>query len=312
MAKKKSVKRAVGDRVPLEDLVGKDLFSGIKGKRFSIYPSHKYNKGEFMERAGDLFYAEECYKRLRENLGDVEAVDGFAGLASDFMQGKKDNNYDRLREKPDLALRQAEVLWDTGSLNMAKYIGNNISPVLDKLPAENLYSLFTRVPLYRTGKMEWDRIAELRDKNIQIERAREKGSSIAPVVKEELQDLLKVAPEEQEIFIRKNRSVVIPHLIQDIGETIQEAFYTLFRDNQGNLVKKDLRQFMGKNYKTGESFIRSLPKDERESYWNDNMRPQYVEVARELYDANSVKKKNTGSRGAKGRRIKAQKIGLSA
>ena len=74
---------------------------------------------------------------------------------------------------------------------------NHRSELLNKLSGEQLYSLFSRVPLYKIGNKDHDRIIELRDKVMQISQAPEKGKDIGEIVQKEVNRLIEQAPEEQ-------------------------------------------------------------------------------------------------------------------
>ena len=118
-------------------------------------------------------------------------------------------------------------------------------------------------------------------------------------------------PDEQKGFIVRNQ---IPSLIKTLAEYIQKAFVSLFRDEEGKLDKSALRRFLEDNYKVAEDFIdKEIPNDkpkEKEKYWNDNLKTQYVEVARELYGSEKKEERKDKDKDKEERKDKAKNLGL--
>lgn len=298
--------------MPLEELIGQEEFNSLAGKPFGIDPGMGYDRKEFVTRAGDLFDVEEYYQRLSKNSGDVDALIDLANLANKFMAGDKERNRAMLQENPNLALEQANVLYTSGSNKMARFVGNKKEAVLDKLSAEHLYSLFSRIPLYKTEDKQHDRIRKLRDKVGEIQETAKKGGDVGSVVQEEVSEIIKKAPEEQKIFIIRNQHLAIPHLTNGVIASIQKAFGYLFRTTDEKLDKEGLKKYLARNYKAAEDFINGAPEQEREDYWSDNLKPQYVELARELYKSEKQEQKKEDNPEKEARKEKAREIGLAA
>ncbi len=295
----------------LTDYLTEDEIGEIKGKPFGIDFKGKYDREEFVKRAEDLFNVEEYYSKLRENSSDIGALNDLMGIAIEYMADDKRKNIALLQKNPHLALEQGEILYSAGSYSMAKFVENNRNEFLDRLSVEQLYSLFRRVPLYKTEDKKYERIRGLREKVMLIQEVGRKGGDIGSVVEEELKELMEKVPDEQKGFIVRNQ---IPSLIKTLAEYIQKAFVSLFRDEEGKLDKSALRRFLEDNYKVAEDFIdKEIPNDkpkEKEKYWNDNLKTQYVEVARELYGSEKKEERKDKDKDKEERKDKAKNLGL--
>jgi len=299
----------------LENLIGQEAHENIRGKPFGINPDSDYNREEFIKRAGDLFDVYDYYSKLRENINDVDALNDLIAIAVQYIPGNPKLNTVNLQENPHLVLEQGDALSSAGSTAMSKFVENNRSKILGKLSAKQLYNLFLRAPSYQTNDKEHDRKVALRNKVLAMQEASKKGEDLGSVVEKETQELIEGAPKEQQMYILKNAHLVIPVLRQAILEEIQKSFSKLFKDEEGNLNKAELLNYLERNYKVAEDFIENIPSDnqkERDDYWDKNLKPQYLELARELYSSEKKEYKQEKNPDKENRKTAAKELGLSA
>ncbi len=280
----------------LETLIGKDTLKSLRGRPFGIDPKIVYNsnseeiRAEFVGKAGDLFDIEEYYATLRENSGDIGTINDLVGIAVNYMPGDKGENAAMLRD-PHVALEQADVLLSAGYYNMARFVENNRDAIFDRLSADQLYGLFSKVPLYKTGNQEHDNIADLRAKMMQIQEASKKGEDLGSAIQKELQELIGMIPEEQRAFLQNNSRAMISSLTNAVVNGVQKSFKGLFRQQDKTLDKNALREYLEDNYEVVEDTLDDKNKSsserlsEREKFgrWDKNLKMQYVEVARALF-----------------------------
>ena len=283
----------------LEQLLGEQAVNEIKGRPFGIDPSMKYDgnskevQEKFVKYAGNLFDVEKYYGKLKENSGDIGTLNDLAQLALKYMAGDKETNTAIMRD-PNKALQQADVLLSTGYVNMAKFVENNRNKILDKLSAEQLYSLVNRVPLYGTGNEGHDRVILLRDKLMKINQTAQEKGDIKSAINREIEELIEKMPEEQKAFFQENSEIYLQSLTRAILGKINKAYASLFKTADGkNLDKPALKKYLEDNYRVIEDVMseKDRPDNERLEIWDKNLKPQYVEIAKELYpiDKNEVK-----------------------
>lgn len=298
----------------LEELIGKQALDEIKGKPFGINSADKYDRKEFVKSASDLFDIEEYYSALRENSSNMDALNDLIGVAVDYMAGDKKANAALLQENPHAAIEEAEVLYSYGSIAMAKYIENNRREVLDKLDAKQLNSVFQRVPLQKTGDKEYDRIRDLREKIMQMQKASEEKGDIGDIIRNELNELIEQIPEEQKIFLSRTKDLSLPILQRAIIDRIQKAYALAFRDKEGNLDKEKLRKCLVANYKVTEDYMKNeIPSgDEKEKFkiWDKNLKSHYLELARELYKPEKKTQKEKDDPDKEKRKSYAASLGI--
>jgi len=281
----------------LEKMIGEDEFKGIVGKPFGINPEAPYERKEFVARADPLFDLTGYHAALTKNSGDVEALNDLTGLLSGYIEG--DDQYkkewtEQAKENPHLAISRSDKCLSMGYVNMAKFVEKNRKSLLDKLSAEQLYKVFSRVLLYKTGDKEHDRVADLKMKMMQIQQAVQEGGNINDVIAKELKELRESMPPEHQAYLFENEHIVSPALGKVIIRTLQKKFSSLFRDDKGNLDKNQLIKYLKRNYKVVEDDIESIPADnEKERYkrWEKNLKPQYIEIARELLSSEKSEQK---------------------
>jgi len=288
-----------------------DVVQELKGKPFGINPSSVYSRKSFVRNAKKLFDVEDAYKRLGEShLTDRGALEDLIKIGVDYADGTPEDNKTLWRAQPSVALDQGKALLDAGYEKTALFVANHRHSLLDKLSAEQLYALFSSVPLYKTGDKEHDNAAEIRNKVARIQEAANKGNDVGAVVAEEVEALVKNSPKEQQEYIMRNSHVVIPTLKNSVAKAMQKAFSKLFRDERGELNKTALIKYLERNYKVAENFIDEAPDEEKADYWGDNLKLQYVEIARQLYGSEDKAQKLKDNPEKEVRKAKAKGLGL--
>lgn len=297
----------------LEELI-RERFKELAGKPFGINPYMAYNRDNFVETTGKLFDVEKAYQRLNRNPHDIGALNDLIGIAAGHMTGKPEDNIALLSQNPHVAIDQGDVLLSKGYTNLAKFVENHRNQFLSELSAEQLYALFEdeRFPYYKTNDREHERASKLREKILQMKAAQKQGISLDAVVQQEVKELIEAAPEEQRIFIARNQHLVIPYLTRAIIEELQGAYAGLFRDKEGNLDRNALINYLIANYNVAEDFIAGVPDKEQADYWNDNLKPQYVEIARQLYSSEKAAKERDENPEKEARKDRARELGLRA
>ncbi|MFH1711258.1 MAG: hypothetical protein ABH840_03025 [Nanoarchaeota archaeon] len=301
----------------LEDLIGQDELKSIVGKPFGISPDSKYDRKDFVTKASDLFDLEEYHGKLTKNSGDVSALNDTTGLLYSYIEG--DDEYkkewiEQAKENPHLALSRSDKCLSVGYVNMAKFVENNRKSLLDKLSAKQLYGIFSRVQLYKTGEKEHDRAVDLRMKMMQMQQASQEGGNINEVISKELSELVNSMPPEHQAYLFENEHLVLPSIGRVIIRAIQKKFSSLFKDEKGNLDKAQLIKYLEKNYKVVEDDIKGIPSEnEKERYkrWDKNLKPQYIEIARELLSPEKSEQKEKDDQEGEKRKKKAKRKGLS-
>lgn len=294
----------------LEYLAGEEELNKGKAKPFGIAAGIPYSRDTFVKDAGDLFDLEEGYQKFRKDSKDTDALEDIVKVISKYFTGGRTNSSQMFMENPAQALDFANSALSRGYVSMAGFVANQREELLDKLSAKQLYSLFARVPLYKSGEKERDRIKDLRDKVFQMQRANEEGKDIGSAVQDEVQELIESLPDEQKMFVNKNHQIALPYLTNYVARSIQKAFSSLFKDKEGKLDKKAIINYITENYTVAEKFIDTLPDDEKADYWDDNLKPQYVEIARELYGAEKKAYKLEKNPEKEARKARAKEVGL--
>jgi hypothetical protein len=284
----------------LEDLIGKegtdkiskDLgLSSEKIKPFSIDPSHDYERDEFVDRADALFDLNEHYSALRQNVNDMDAL-------GDVVKDLKDHIpapqilVPELYKNPHQAIAEADRFLSRGIESMAKFVERNRRNMLGKLDEKALYGLFQSVPSYTTGNPEYDRVKNLKEKIMQMEKVKKEGGDIGALVQKEVEGLLKKAGEEQAEYFQRYGSLIIPKLVDRVIEDLYRSFQGLFRDKDGKLDKKAIIDYLEANYEVAEDEIRDTdnPKDKYD-LWDKNLKSQYLAIAQTLLGPEKKAKK---------------------
>jgi len=303
---------------PLEQLLGGQAVKDLKGRSFGIKPETKYDpnsdsiREEFVKRASDLFDIEDYYKRLDKNQNDLGALDDIINIATKYMPGDRDENV-RILKNPHNALRQAQVLTDSGYLSMAKFVENNRDEILKSLNEKQLFSLINNTPLYPTGNQEHDRVSYIINKLNQMRKAgQEQGEAgIGSVIQEELKELIEYVPEEQKLFIQECPEM-INSLTRGLIGKVQKAHSALFKKEDKSLDKEAMIKHLEDNYKVVEDVMDNgnMSDNEKLSLWDKNLKMQYVEIARELFGPEKKKYKKDKDEDKENRKDKAKRLGL--
>jgi len=296
----------------LEHLAGEEELNKGKAKPFGIEVNMPYSRDAFVKNSADLFDLEKAYGKLRKDSNDKDALEDLVKVTSKYLVGGRSNASEILMQNPGQALDFANAALSKGYANMANFVSNQREELLNKLSEKQLYSLFFSMPSYKSGDKKRDRITDLREKVKQMQRANEEGKDIGSVVENEVQELVESLPEEQKIFVSRNQQIVIPYLTKYVARSIQKAFSSLFKNKELKLDKKELVNYITENYKIAEDFIDTVPDDEKSDYWNDNLKPQYIEIARELYKSEKKAKKLKDNPEKEARKARAGEIGLAA
>ena len=263
----------------------------LMGKSFGIDPNESYERKQFVEEMGRFFDFSGYYNKLKESKGtDLDSLQDLAAIASGYMVGKKEKNFDRLTNDPTMALKQGKCLVSAGEEKTAKFVENHRDSLLDKLSAEQLYVLFTSVPLYETGDKEHNRIRDVREKIRNMEQIADKRGDIGSVVQEEVKELIEKAPPEQKVFISMHRDAV-RDITEDVVEGTHKEYQSLFRDKEGKLDKSALIKYLTENYEAAIREMNALPEKERAGFWSDNLKLPYLMLAQQLYFSENKEQK---------------------
>jgi len=274
----------------LEGLIGKEEVKKLTGKPFNIDPRGSYDRDEFVKKSKNLFKLEQYYSKLKENANDIGALQDLIKYTAPFTPGDTNENMILFQENPHLALEQAENLFSSGTVAMGQFVEDKRRSLLEKLNGKQLYEIFKKVPLYDTGNREYDKIRDLRDKVMQLEQAEEKKIDPMAVLGNELQELYAQISPEQRRFISENQHLILPSLLKAIGDKIQKANKKSFKNEDGSFNEPLLRDYLVANYKAVEDQMASAPASvDKGSFWNDNLKPHYIEIARALYKSEKSK-----------------------
>ena len=276
----------------LDELFSNETIKDMQAKRFSIEPDSSYDRAKFVDRCGDLFDLEEYYTRLRKDTEDKDALDDIIGLISKYFPGGHDKEarsaiINELRKNPHEALQYGDTYLQVGIQDMAKFVEGKRKYMLDKLDANDLYSIFQRIPLYKSKDKAKDRPRKLRDKIMQIQQASQKEEDPSKVLQEELQELYKGLPKELQICFSQHPELMSNSLSQLLIRNIQKEYKGLFMNKDKKLDKQQIYDYLEQNYKIATDFIdNEIPKEnekEKLEYWDKNLKRYYLEIARALH-----------------------------
>ncbi len=129
----------------LEQLIGGKEVKAISGKEFGIDPASRYDPKEFAKRVQEWAGLEQGYRKLRQNSGDMNALDQIISVAVPYMAGDPNENAQSLRT-PHLASQQSEVLLEAGKERLGKYVENNVNIFLEGCSEDALKSIAVQLP----------------------------------------------------------------------------------------------------------------------------------------------------------------------
>lgn len=256
-------------------------------KIIGVDPELKYDPDSddvqktFFEGTDTLLDLEGYLQALMQNPGDPSTLIDFMKKAAPYLPGIPQQEL----LNPDRAPLYAKQLVDKGQENTAQFIENNRDKIMDRLTAEQLYSAVMSVPLYKTDDESHDRIVALIQKVQKIAEAQQKGEGLEALLNKELAELIKRTPAEQQEFLKAFGGEMSQSLYVSIIEQIKKSYGKLFKTPEGQLEKSEIRQFLEDNYQVIDDIIedKDTPGREGEARWGDNLKDQYMALAKQLY-----------------------------
>lgn len=290
-------------KMGLEDKVKEVTPKKVERRVLGVDPSMKYEKNSdgfdpaFVQKMGDLMDLEEYYAKLAQNTADVGALNDLIGVAKKYIPGDPQQIAAALMD-PNIALEQADALLSEAHYNTARYVEANRDDILKRLPAEQLYAVFSTATLFQTGKRDHDFVLDLRRRLTKIQETAKKGGDIGSVVKKELKRVMEHLPPEQREFYLADQKSRMPLLIGSIVSGMEKAYAALFRDpTTGEPDRDALKKFLEDNYKVVEDAIAGVDEDGKEledkrkltpkeqfKRWDKNLKMQYFEIAKILFE----------------------------
>jgi len=284
----------------LEDMLTKqeadELVKKSTGKPFGINPDSSYDREEFVKRAGDLFDLQEYYAKLRENGNDVSTINDIAKIAVKYMPGDPGQNAHALRD-PHIALEQANLLVNYGEYNMAKFVENHRRQLLDKLDDKQMYAVVQNIAPYKIGNKDHDRLVNIVSKLKMIGEARQNRRPAEEVFKEELTELMKKIPQEQQLFLANSpqvlenvRGALANYLMNAMGKSMD----SYFNDKNGKQDRSRMITYLEDHYKYIEDQMKdkSIPNDKKVDIWDKNLKSQYLVIAQVLHKSEKKESKH--------------------
>lgn len=297
----------------LEEILGTEEARKLYAKNFSIDPSMLYKRKDFVEKAGDLFDMEEYLQILEKTPGHQGALSDLIEMGLKFMPKDKSGEMaGALRSNPYMANVLGNDLYKYAAVDMARFVGNHRKKFLNDLSAKALYSLFTSMPLYDTGKKEHEIIKNLRNKVLSIQQKAQQGQDPSSEVQEEVMDVVKKLPLAQQEFIGKFQHTIIPIISKSVLIALNERFGTLFMSRDGKIDKSALQDYLTANYRVAEDYVNKVPEKERSDYWDKNLKPQYMQIARLRYKDEKSAQKWEDNPEKQQRKQDAEALGLAA
>ncbi|MDO8460771.1 MAG: hypothetical protein Q7S74_06705 [Nanoarchaeota archaeon] len=247
-----------------------------------ISPNKRYNREEFL-RAQDSFNDLEKYANtLKEKPFDLSAREKLSRLLtgdSSFHSGMA----------PESVARMAKTFYD-GSLDaLAKYTKTNFDEMFDKLNGKALQRLLFSIRLYNTGDRDHDSLANLiGDVKSMQEIENKEGEEHTSAIRSY------VAKKIESRNLSDTAKKVIKQLLGDGGFVLK----TFRRDSQiknqilskylstaeGELDENKVRVLIKDGLKKAEEeYDKETNEGRRNDIWEDNLRPYYLEIAKNLF-----------------------------
>lgn len=164
------------------DLISRVQAQEILRPDFSIRSNVSYDRKSFVRHAKHLFDLQKYSNQLRENTNNFDALYDLMNILRQYVPGDEETNIETWKHDPHEALKQANDLESQGSFGMGKFVERNRESLLDKLSAEQLYSLFQNVPIYEGNKPKHKKIKTLREKVYAMQKAEKEGQNPSAVV----------------------------------------------------------------------------------------------------------------------------------
>lgn len=296
----------------LNDIMDGNAQAQVRKPDLSIDPSSAYSRKEFVTHAGDLFDLIKHSGKLREHSDDFTALNDLMRVLIKYVPGDNATNVERWKSNSHNALGEANDLETKASLSMAKFVEGKREALLDKLDDKQLYDLFGNVPIYEGATPENKKIKRLRDKIYAMSQASQQGQDPSAVVAEDVTELINGASDEKKEFIMRNQKAMTSSMTIAVIKALQKEYNGLFKRADGSVNRPKLKRFLIDNYQVAEDFISGVPDDEKEDYWNDNMKPQYLILAQALYGPEKKAQKLADNSPKELRKKAARALGLNA
>ena len=272
------------------------------GKPFGIEPpSQEYDRKTFVEAMNIRKDVKEAYEKAKESHNtDVSALRDLAAYSTLYHAGEVDPTKGRREwemafqslwgiwsKHPTVELDFVQsVLLDPGDRRIAKYVERNRKTMLNELSEEKLYEIWTRLPLYETGDKKLDEAIALRNKIMNLQKAKNEAE-IEEIIQPEIDALIERVPEEQRMYLFSHADLVFGGIKRGVIRGLQEEFSARFRDEKGNLDKRELIKAIEKNYDAVRDFIEdNVPQADAKSIndlWEKNIEPWDITIAETLY-----------------------------
>jgi len=296
----------------LEQMIGAGAIDDIVRPEFAIDPVIVYNRDTFVKHAGSLFDLTEAYGELKKNSGNFDALYDLIDVLRDYVPGDLGANLQVWENTPSEAIKQANTLEKQGSKAMGKFVERKRGNLLNKLSAEQLHSLFQTIPIYKGDNPAYERIRTIREKIYDIQEKAQNGGDPSAVVAEDVHNLIQHSSADKQEFIMRNHKAMMSSLTNAVIKAITKEYQGLFKTANGNLIKNQIKGFLEDNYQIADDFVDSVPNSEKDKYWNDNLKPQYLEIAKMLYGSEKKAQKYAANPAKETRKAQAKAIGLRA
>jgi hypothetical protein len=298
----------------LTDIINQDTGQAILRPDFSINPNASYDRKSFVKHAGDLFDLQEYSGKLREKTNDFDSLYDLINVLIKYAPGDAETNVNTWKHDTHEALKQANDFEGPGSVAMGKFVERRRESILNKLSAEQLYALFQRIPIYEGNKPQHKKIKTLRDKVYGMQKAAQEEQDPSQVVADEVRQLIEMASPDKKEFIMRNQKAMLASLNIAVIKSIQKEYSLLFKDANGKLNKNQIKEFLKDNYQIVEDFLddefSNKNNEEKADYWNDNLKPQYLQLANALYGPEEKAQKLVDNRAKEERKARAKALGL--
>jgi hypothetical protein len=274
---------------------GIDLNKGYKKDKDLKYPYDQY----FYKQAKDLFDLLENYQRFQKDDNDSDARDDLTEICEKYLKGTPAE--DTLKD-PNQLMNYANDIASQGMVSMAKWVEKNIDDVFDEFSTEQLYQIFSSVPLYNkkqdnksgtddeTKIKEHNRIKKLRDKVTEINRdlQENKGEGLRKILEEDIKEYMEGIKEKNPQLLRYIR---LEGLTNMLVKSINNSLIMNFADKEGKELDRDkIIDYLKDNYKVVEDYTKDYEKDKdyekiKAKAWDKNLKGQYFTIAQALYNS---------------------------
>jgi hypothetical protein len=285
--------------------------------KFCLDRDQAYDRKYFVERAGQFFDLEQYNANFVKNSNDIGV---FHDLSNNLLNNSPDGFFnpqtaEKIQTDPHFALDTAHAFLNEGYFSFARYASRNRDEMLDKLSDKALMELFTRTHSYKTGNPEYDHIKQLKDRINMITQLQEEGRSpTEAITKEELDaELGKYSLGMQE-FIKRHQSVMLQPRMESILSSIVKQYTSLFKKEDDSLNRTALINYLKENHKVAEDVIKDndVPDNEKFALWDKNLKPFYLELARQVYELEKKEYKTDKDKDKEQRKEDYSALGLAS